>query len=256
MNSTIKQVSGPSQSTPEARGLPPAARKFAKQMGLDLSGLEAEAEDMWEMLTKMSVESPLEYEQFVAEQLKRGQKDDADGKNSQGGRMMRPTAGFSIKCLTTGNDGLKVREKNMGKDLYINMCSHEAIEPPKDKNSRPVLDDRLSADGLEIPMVIGPLRDITERAMAVDVIFHPVILSRSISHHIFRTQMIDLAIHWVGKESTVLFNPRYVSYDKVYFGGRGVEKILPVLLNIDEVIAKQDHEHSPSADLLDRKSVV
>jgi hypothetical protein len=41
MNSTIKQVSRPTK-TSGPKGLPPEAKKFAKQMGLDLTGLEAE----------------------------------------------------------------------------------------------------------------------------------------------------------------------------------------------------------------------
>ena len=41
MNSTIKQVSRP-QKKSGTKGLPPEAKKFAKQMGLDLTGLEAE----------------------------------------------------------------------------------------------------------------------------------------------------------------------------------------------------------------------
>lgn len=42
MNSTIKQMSRPAKEQQLPKGLPPEAKKFAKQMGLDLKGLEAE----------------------------------------------------------------------------------------------------------------------------------------------------------------------------------------------------------------------
>ena len=52
--------------------LPKEAVQFAKSMGLDLSGLEPEAEDIWRMLDKLADSDPLQYQQFVAEQLKNG----------------------------------------------------------------------------------------------------------------------------------------------------------------------------------------
>lgn len=71
--------------------LPKEAVRFAKSMGLDLDGLEPEAEDIWKMLDEMSNANPMQYEQFVAEQL-RSAKDD-DGKKTEGSdkRSFRPT---------------------------------------------------------------------------------------------------------------------------------------------------------------------
>jgi hypothetical protein len=249
MNSTIRQFSKPKESDSTSRGntkanaLPLQAKKFAQQMGLDLTGLEAEAEDVWEMLNKMSIENPLEYEQFVGQQLQEGKLQDKEGGGA-GGRMIRPKAGFCISCRTTGNDGIKIRDtgKNSGKDFYINFCSHEAIEPPKDRTGRPILDDRLSADGLEIPLVISDKRDINDNtALAIDVLVHPVIISRCQSHNIFRSQVVDLGLEWVASECPVLFHRRYqFHHDREYVGGRGVEKDMPVLLSVDNIIAKQE----------------
>ncbi len=42
MNSTIKQVSKPKGNAKPNKGLPEEAVKFAKQMGINLSGMEAE----------------------------------------------------------------------------------------------------------------------------------------------------------------------------------------------------------------------
>lgn len=49
--------------------LPAEAIKFAKSMGLDLNGLEPEAEDIWKMLDDMSTRDPLQYEAFVSQQF-------------------------------------------------------------------------------------------------------------------------------------------------------------------------------------------
>jgi hypothetical protein len=195
---------------------------------------------MWAMLNKMSMESPGEYEQFVGEQLKKGklQEESAEGST---GRMIRPKAGFCIKCITTGNDGLKVRDFNhhMGKDFFINFCSHEALEPPKDARGRPVLDDRMSADGMEIPLVVGPHRDIDENSIGIDVVIHPVLIRRCENHNVFKSQVIDLALEWVAKECPVQFNPKYKQAETPYVGGRGEDKSTPVLFPVDEVLERQ-----------------
>jgi hypothetical protein len=48
-----------------ASKLPPEALKFAKQMGVPLDGLEAEAEDMWAMLNDMSSKDFSGYQRFI-----------------------------------------------------------------------------------------------------------------------------------------------------------------------------------------------
>ena len=207
---------------------------------------------MWEMLNKMSVEEPAAYENFVDEQM-RQQKAEANIPESEKpkGRMFRPQAGFCIKCRTTGNDGIKIRDfgANSGKDFYINFVSHEAIEPPKDKNGKPVLDDRgASADGLEIPLLIGPARDVDSGTMAVDVVIHPVVISRCETYNLFKTQIIDLALEWIKQETGVQYQKKYETMPWNYHGGRGADKSTPVLFPVDEVLQRQgdDTRNTPS----------
>lgn len=273
MNSAIKQFSRPGKKSSKrhndesgatnsssSSSLPIEVKKFAKQMGLNLHGLEAEAEDIWEMLNKMSMNNPIEYENFIAEQLKNGKlnenkdptttsTDPTDSKNN--GRVIRPKSGFCIVCQTTGNDGLKIRENtsNYGKNFFINFCSHEAIDVPKDRNGRPVYDDRTSADGMEIPLVIGEKRDIDENtSIAIDILVHPVVIQRCQSHNIFQSQIIDLGLQWITQECPIQFNKKYqIINDREYVGGRGVDKSTPVLFNVDEVIAKQEGKDSSSS---------
>jgi hypothetical protein len=205
---------------------------------------------MWEMLNKMSVEEPLQYETFVDEQMrqqKAAEQDTAEGKEKPTGRMFRPTAGFCIKCRTTGNDGIKIRDfgANSGKDLFLNFVSHEAIEPPKDKSGRPVLDDRgASADGLELPLLIGPSREVDAQTLAVDVVVHPVVLARCESYALFKTQVIDLALEWTTQEVGVQYSRKYEVQPWNYHGGRGAEKSTPVLFPVDEVLDRQGSTYS------------
>lgn len=49
--------------------LPADVIKFAKQMGIDLEGLEPEAQEIWTKLNDMSMRDPSQYEKFVAEQM-------------------------------------------------------------------------------------------------------------------------------------------------------------------------------------------
>ena len=193
------------------------------------------------MLNQMSMDNPVQYEAFVAEQLKKGKNADEE---TSGGRVIRPQEGFCIRVVTTGNDGLKVRDfnKHIGKDFYINFCSHEALEPPRDRHGQPAYDDRISADGMEIPLMIGPHRDIDENEIAIDVLMHPVLIRRCEGHTVFRSQVIDLALEWVAKECPVQFNPKYQTAACCYKGGRGEDKSTPVLFPVDEVLARQQGE--------------
>ncbi len=68
--------------------LPKEAVKFAQSMGLDLKGLEPEAEEMWKMLDDMSKNDPAGYESFVAQQLKEGKEDGGGGESKS--RSLRP----------------------------------------------------------------------------------------------------------------------------------------------------------------------
>lgn len=70
--------------------LPPEAAKFAKQLGLDIHGLEPEAQHLWNHLEKLSTENPLEYERFIAEQMSAAKEDEIAGNEQKGGRAFRP----------------------------------------------------------------------------------------------------------------------------------------------------------------------
>lgn len=222
--------------------LPKAAALFAKQMGLDLTGLEAEADDIWSMLNNMSEDNPMQYESFVQEQMEnkaRAEKLEPEGESA---KYFRPTAGFCIRTQTTGGDGIKVRERGQGKKLFVNICSHVALEPPRDQSGKPAMDERLSADGLQFPLLIGPTRDCQDSdgadAIAIDVIFHPAVIHHCLLQSQFKSQIVSLALQWVKQDATVEFDEYMWQPLKSpeYMGGRGVDDSTPVLMSVEYAI--------------------
>ena len=87
--------------------LPPEALKFAKKMGIDLSGLEPEAQDIWKMLDEMSKNDPLQYQDFVRQQFENARVEeevtDKSNKTTKvaSQRSFRPSGEFLlIKCAS------------------------------------------------------------------------------------------------------------------------------------------------------------
>jgi hypothetical protein len=186
---------------------------------------------MWNMLNTMAEENPLEYDNFIAQQLEKTKEPETNENH----KFFRPTSGFCIKTITTDGDGVKIRDASSpnGKSFYINFCSHEAVEPPKDKFGRPVLDEVTSADGLEIPMAIGATRNTIDNSLAVDVVYHPVVLLRCQHSNFFRTQIIDLALEWIKTETNIKYSTKYELMNKSYYGGRGEDESTPVMFIVD-----------------------
>jgi hypothetical protein len=232
------------KEVPKKSNLPPDVFKFAKQMGLDLNGLEAEAEDIWSKLDDMSMNNPDEYQNFVQEQVESAKAN--EGKEEEKpAKMFRPKAGYSIETVTTKGDGVKIRDnsdiKSSGKQLFVNICMHDAVDSAKDRTGRPIFEKFLLVDGLEVPLVVGPARTENE-AIVVDVLFHTAVVEhccRVGSHDIFRRQITDLALDWVEKERGIEFLKNWKDSYTNYNGGRGVDKATPVLFPVEHAQASQ-----------------
>ena len=158
-----------------ASGLPREARQFAQQLGLDLAGLEPEAEEIWRRLDRLASSSPEEYQRFVAAQISAAESD--PGERSR--PSFRPLPGFCVRTTTSGGDGILVREGGEGKPLYVNFCSHAAVQRPKTKG-RP-LEDLLTADGLEVPLLLGAPRELEvmgQESICLDAVLHPEVIAQ------------------------------------------------------------------------------
>ena len=134
-----------------------------KKQGVDVSGFEAEAEDIWRSLNDMSERNPEEYRSFIANQMEEmkanipttpsassipqsmpqmvpgvkqptssststaagaGAGTGKGGKAEEEEKFFRPQAGFCVTTKTTSADGLKIRMEGQGKTLYVNFCHH------------------------------------------------------------------------------------------------------------------------------------
>jgi hypothetical protein len=136
-----------------------------------------------------------------------------------------------------------------GKSLFINICSSDLIELPKDKDGNPVNNPRSVADGLEIPLIIGPIRPISDKANAVDVIFNPIVPKTCQDERYFRGQVLELAQDWIIQERDIKFKKN--SYEDVYGvpykGGLGENGSIPVLFNVDEDAGNKKQESQASS---------
>lgn len=86
-------------SKPQIPKLPKEAVKFAKSMGLDLNGLEPEAEDIWKMLDDMSNKDPMQYEEFVRQQFESAKDVDKKDPAETEKRSFRPTSMLPLAML-------------------------------------------------------------------------------------------------------------------------------------------------------------
>lgn len=156
--------------------------------------------------------------------------------------MCVPIACFCVKVATVGGDGLKVREVGTSAipelTLYVNMCSSKVIDEPIDRSGAKVIDTNLPvADGLQIPLVVGPLRKVDDQSNAIDVVFHPIVATLCASQRYVRAQITDLALEWVLQEANVQFDKK--KWEDVdpsntikYKGGLGDDKSVPVLFHV------------------------
>lgn len=118
------------------------------------------------------------------------------------------------------------------------MCSSKVIDEPIDRSGAKVVDTNLPvADGLQIPLVVGPLRKVDDQSNAIDVVFHPIVATLCASQRYVRAQITDLALDWVLQEANVQFDKK--KWEDVdpsnaikYKGGLGDDKSVPVLFHV------------------------
>lgn len=231
MNS-VKTLKAAQKASAAKRSLPKEALEFARKLGVNMNGLEAEAHDMWKLLEEMSESDPIAYAKFMQTHLDKDALDAElkEAENKPEEKFFRPDAGFVVEMQTCGGkDGMKIREVGIsnesGKPLFVNMCSHAALEPPKNQQSgRPIAleADRSTADGLELPLAIGPVREHRSKnkpgsrvealegaseeevdCLVVDVVVHPYVISQCEIHILWLQLTMDLVVEWIEQERGV-----------------------------------------------------
>lgn len=216
-------------------------REMARQMGLDAKDFGHEAAgNLWQLLDDMATNDPGAYQKFIHEQLKDGppmasqqqqqaEDDDEDDElrsaantsNNQvthGSsnakspmvllpRYFAPYPGFVVKCSMYRTVKCQQQETK----LFLNCCAHDMVDMPKNPNNgKNVADDTRvvpSTSNLEIPLVVGKLRDVQDVSgsvcVACDVVFHPWVMRRCEWDANFKREVMKLAIQWVQQDAKV-----------------------------------------------------
>ena len=213
--------------------------ELMSKMGVNVEGLEHEVKDIWKMLNDMSVNDPMQYQKFVDDQIsnfreKDGTEDGNKDENGIGGegdvRHFRPNSGFVFSATTTSGDGLVVREAGKGKTLYVNICHSNTIERPKDAQGKEVTMYISSTSGLEIPMVVGDVRDVEKgESIAIDVVMHESVVEECAQDRRFKRDVSQLALDSVALETKIEAKDMTPINECAYKGGRGDNGDIPVL---------------------------
>lgn len=248
--------------------LPKEAFAFFKSMGIDINSLEPEAQDMWTKLNDMHSKSTVEYESFLQGILTEENKqkffdnpsENKDSSVKENEILIRPEAGISIECRTVGNDGIKIRDlnANVKRVLFINICTHKGLQCPKDEENNLIEGTVIqNTNGIEIPMVIGKIRDEnfveildsyinqsgnTSTKLAIDVIVNPIILSTCRVNSRFQDDLLKLLMDCIEAERNIIFDKSIskISQNNYEFG-RGENKSKPVLfpISVDQVTNRE-----------------
>ena len=260
MNQGRRQSARPGDYSAKGVGkIPAEVKAMARQMGIPASEL-ANADGMWQKLTKMSEEDPDGYSELLTESAKHMAKangdelaegmepDDAKANELMSKLMtpdaLTPAAGYVIKAALKYNGG----------KLMINCCAHPALQPPNDAAGLPVdvtsqKPGWSSASGLQIPMVVGSARpcavagagDEVGSGQAIDVLFHPWVLDQVAAEgprSPFKRDVSALAVRWVAAESKLAVDTDAKSWKHInskYKGGGGKAGDEPVSFPLDEV---------------------
>ncbi|CBJ29318.1 conserved unknown protein [Ectocarpus siliculosus] len=218
------------------------AAALAKEMGFG-QDFGPQAANMWKMLDDLAVTDSAAY----AEMAKAG----AHALRKPKGKFFTPIPGFVVKASLQrpwaplpsavdggvgGGTGKVVENAAVGTKVFINLCEHEGVSPPIDQTDSPVdvTKEGRNASGLRIPMFVSRVRETTdhsdERALAVDVVFHPWVLRCSKGEPRFRDQVVALAAGWITKEhpGLVVSQRRKLLKLCTYKGGDGAKGGTPV----------------------------
>ena len=88
--------------------LPREVAQMAKQMGIDMSEMGGQAENMWSMLNDMSQNDPEAYDSFIKEQMDGAQEEAEENKKKS--RTFTPIPCFVVKAtFSNANSGLKIK---------------------------------------------------------------------------------------------------------------------------------------------------
>ncbi|KAK1941756.1 PIH1 domain-containing protein 2 [Phytophthora citrophthora] len=234
----------------------PRMREIAKQMGLQPKDFGEEAQALWNTLNDLSTSDPKRYESFINEQLQDGPPSEVSNQlSTDTPRFFTPEPGFVIKCCMYHS--IKCQQKET--KLFLNICAHTLIDLPKNPNSGLEVPEDTRAvpntNSLQVPLVVGKLREITDFSGAVccvvDVVVNPWVLRRCEWDSNFKRETMKLAVQWVQEDAQVrLVTPTGKFIKARYKGGVTVgSEIITSKFRIEDADPTKQRMESP-ADLL------
>ncbi|KAG7399227.1 hypothetical protein PHYBOEH_009393 [Phytophthora boehmeriae] len=240
----------------------PRMREIAKQMGLQPKDFGEGAQALWQTLNDLSASDPKRYESFINEQLQDGppilpstEESSSNQTTPEAPRFFTPDPGFVVKCSMYHS----VKCQQVETKLFLNICAHALIDAPKNPNSGAQVPEDTHAvpttNRLQIPLVVGKLREITDFSgalcCAVDVVVNPWVLRRTLWDANFKREVMKLAVQWVQQDAKVqLVTPSGKFIKARYKGGVTVgSEIITSKLRIDDADPSKQRMESP-ADLL------
>ena len=192
---------------------------MAKAFGLDVSTLGEQAESMWEMLNNLHDTDPAGYDNFIKEQIKEM------NSAARGERTLTPEKGFVVKTFVKARNGTK----DVLKKLFVNFCSHEAVEKPIDRYGEKVSDSTKDVANAQIPMIISSLRDFKDMSGSychtIDVVLNPWCLKRCTNDSLFKSQVVSLGLNSIREEKEVSMQAKWKLIRSSYKGGLGEKQM-------------------------------
>ena len=209
---------------------------MAKAFGLDVSTLGEQAESMWEMLNNLHDTDPAGYDNFIKDQIKEM------NSAARGERTLTPEKGFVVKTFVKASNGTK----DVLKKLFVNFCSHEAVEKPIDRYGEKVSDSTKDVANAQIPMIISSLRDFKDMSGSychtIDVVLNPWCLKRCTNDSLFKSQVVSLGLSSIREEKEVSMQAKWKLIRSSYKGGLGEKQMEVHPFSIDAKMLNRNNK--------------
>lgn len=215
---------------------------MAEEMGMDPETMNKQAQQIWSMLDEMSSSDPGGYQKFIAKQT----EDAAIADKPH----IFPKPGFAIKTV------YKPPKEDLGVRVFVNVCHHVAVNAPMTSSGQCVINKKgetiaglpvnLSTAGLQIPLVVGEIRELKKAGeknsgaleWVVDVIVHPWVLLKVTKDNTFKTSLTELAFNCILEEVGMKLKKVKYKFLKGYKGLMASGRPAPYLLEVEKARKK------------------
>ncbi|KAG5189816.1 hypothetical protein JKP88DRAFT_352961 [Tribonema minus] len=200
---------------------------MARSMGIDIGQYGKQADGFWKMLDDLHASDPGAYDAYIKDTMEKAKAEE----EARARPSFLPVPGYAIETTLRKKRQRAQQQQQQqqrqqrrqggeeeaehcssldacaaGTRVYVNVTSHVGIEPAQDVLRNALGDEtplRDSADGLQVPLLVSPLRPATSGGgggVAVDVVVHPWVLRCCLASGTFLAMLTELALQWVEAE--------------------------------------------------------